>query len=223
MTPAQWLAWMEIVTAEMARVLTPAGVLVLNVMFKRTGAGWFDERLFDVPRLLRRHGLRLLDVYIYGKSNPVPNGPLTYCDFPGWEPVFVVTKAPRVEDVYFEPYREPYRAKSVRANGNLYTSRQRGLALHPGGARQSTLMLLSSSGDQNRPKAAGQSFPLALPLRFIWQYTRPGEVVFDPFCGVGTTCKAAAALGRRWLGMEKLPGEAETARRWLFRVGNDHE
>lgn len=38
--------------------------------------------------------------------------------------------------------------------------------------------------------------PLAYLRRLIAAYTNPGEVVFDPFCGTGTTAVAALQLGR---------------------------
>jgi site-specific DNA-methyltransferase (adenine-specific) len=36
----------------------------------------------------------------------------------------------------------------------------------------------------------------------IVSYSRPGDLVFDPFCGAGTTCKMALLNDRRYLGME---------------------
>ena len=35
--------------------------------------------------------------------------------------------------------------------------------------------------------------------------TPPGGVVLDPFAGGGTTCLAARAEGRRWIGIERDP------------------
>lgn len=32
--------------------------------------------------------------------------------------------------------------------------------------------------------------------------SRPGDIVFDPFMGSGTTAQVAQSLGRRWLGCE---------------------
>jgi len=39
-----------------------------------------------------------------------------------------------------------------------------------------------------------------------------GEVVFDPFCGIGSTCEAAKRLGRRYIGIEINERWAEIAR-----------
>ena len=42
-------------------------------------------------------------------------------------------------------------------------------------------------------------FPMELPRRCIQLYTFEGDVVFDPFCGSGSTGVAAAESGRRYL------------------------
>jgi site-specific DNA-methyltransferase (adenine-specific) len=41
-----------------------------------------------------------------------------------------------------------------------------------------------------------------LPRRLILLYTRPGDVVLDPFMGSGSTALAAAARGRHYVGYE---------------------
>lgn len=44
--------------------------------------------------------------------------------------------------------------------------------------------------------------PLALMRRIIEATTKPGDTVFDPFCGCATTIEAAHALGRKWIGID---------------------
>jgi site-specific DNA-methyltransferase (adenine-specific) len=44
--------------------------------------------------------------------------------------------------------------------------------------------------------------PEDLAEDLIVSYSRPGDWVFDPMCGAGTTCKMALLNGRRYLGME---------------------
>ncbi|WP_017584785.1 TRM11 family SAM-dependent methyltransferase [Nocardiopsis ganjiahuensis] len=46
----------------------------------------------------------------------------------------------------------------------------------------------------------------------IAAYTRPGEVVLDPMCGIGTTLVEAAHLGRSGVGIELEPKWASIAR-----------
>ncbi len=45
-------------------------------------------------------------------------------------------------------------------------------------------------------------FPIELPYRCIQLYTFKGDVVLDPFCGVGTTCIAAAKTKRHFVGYD---------------------
>jgi DNA modification methylase len=59
----------------------------------------------------------------------------------------------------------------------------------------------SSSGHGNHVAA----FPIELPSRCIRASTIKGDLVFDPFVGSGTTLVAAAALERRYLGLEIAP------------------
>lgn len=58
---------------------------------------------------------------------------------------------------------------------------------------------------------------------FVRAFSRPGDVVFDPFCGFGTTLLAASLEGRRGLGLEIDPGRATLARERLRRHGVDAE
>jgi modification methylase len=45
-------------------------------------------------------------------------------------------------------------------------------------------------------------FPIELPYRCIQLYTFKGEVVLDPFCGIGSTCIAAMKSGRQFVGYD---------------------
>jgi site-specific DNA-methyltransferase (adenine-specific) len=49
------------------------------------------------------------------------------------------------------------------------------------------------------------SFPAALPHAFIARYSRPGDVVLDPFSGRGTTALQASAEGRIGVGNDLNP------------------
>jgi DNA modification methylase len=49
-------------------------------------------------------------------------------------------------------------------------------------------------------------FPVEFPLGYIEACTDPGDWVYEPFCGSGTTIIAAEKTGRKCLGMELDPG-----------------
>ena len=51
-------------------------------------------------------------------------------------------------------------------------------------------------------KKHGAAFPIVLAKHFIKIYSKPGDTIFDPFAGVGTTLDAANILKRHSLGIE---------------------
>lgn len=61
----------------------------------------------------------------------------------------------------------------------------------------------------------GEPFPAQKPLKVLQHLinlaSRPGDVVYDPFCGVGSTGEAAALLNRDFIGLENDPISYELA------------
>jgi len=57
--------------------------------------------------------------------------------------------------------------------------------------------------------------PLSLMRQLVEDFTLPGELVWDPYAGSGTTGVACLELGRRFLGQEKDADMAELAARRL--------
>ena len=51
----------------------------------------------------------------------------------------------------------------------------------------------------------------------VRDYSRPGDLVVDPFCGSGTTALACAMEGRRCITSEEKPEHYEIARKRLTR------
>ncbi len=60
-------------------------------------------------------------------------------------------------------------------------------------------------------------FPVELPERLIHLYTYRGDLVLDPFVGVGTTAVAALRTGRHYAGYDTDPGYVEVARERIRR------
>lgn len=57
--------------------------------------------------------------------------------------------------------------------------------------------------------------PLKLVKKFIEVSSKPGDLVFDPFVGSGTTAVACQQLGRRFIGFEKEEKYIEVCQRRL--------
>jgi len=54
----------------------------------------------------------------------------------------------------------------------------------------------------DRSESHGATFPIKMPKFFIEQFSKPGDLVFDPFMGTGTTALAAIELHRKYCGTE---------------------
>jgi site-specific DNA-methyltransferase (adenine-specific) len=75
--------------------------------------------------------------------------------------------------------------------------------------------------DKN-PKRTGVDHPCEKPLSvMLWaieRFTRPGEIVLDPFMGSGTTGVACVKLGRNFIGIEKEPKYYDIAARRIHEA-----
>ena len=74
---------------------------------------------------------------------------------------------------------------------------------------------LWAQGVERNDRAHPTQKPIKLMLRLIEDFTDPGDLILDPFCGSGTTGVAALRLGRRFIGVELKPKWAELARERL--------
>ena len=71
-----------------------------------------------------------------------------------------------------------------------------------------------SSPRQKKHLEHGAVFPLKLADRLIRMYSKEGDLVFDPFLGIGTTAVAALRLERRPVGIELAPHFHDMAVEW---------
>ncbi|WP_447983796.1 site-specific DNA-methyltransferase [Nitrospira sp. Nam74] len=97
-----------------------------------------------------------------------------------------------------------------------------------GDRKQTTLWELSNLNpfggagweDQSQRTDHGTQKPIEAMRRPILNHTQPGEWVYDPFLGSGTTLIAAEDRGRRCLAMEIDPGYCDvTIERWQTLTG----
>jgi DNA modification methylase len=87
-------------------------------------------------------------------------------------------------------------------------------------AREWTLLSRNVWNDVSSPRKEhhlkhGAVYPVKLADRIIRLYSREGDLVLDPFVGVGSSCVAAMLAGRKSIGIELNPEFAEIASRWV--------
>ena len=195
------------VTAEILRTLKPHGSFILNYRSKRQGS----ERgtlQYELVFRLREQGFLFCEDFVWGKPSPPPGrfnrflkDAVEYCfqfaKSPAWQffPEHCLT--PARWDAKDRERRKKLPHNYVRVNEPSGQGRKR-VQAGPDMVRPSTLLLLEPEFSPN-PSQHPARFPIQLPTFFIKLLTEPGQVVFDPFAGTGTTAVAAELLQRRWL------------------------
>jgi DNA modification methylase len=102
----------------------------------------------------------------------------------------------------------------------LYAVRK-GATGHWQGARdQATLWPISAGGDEDEATIHGTQKPVECMRRPIVNNSAPGDAVYEPFCGSGSTIIAAETTGRACFAMEIDPRYVDVAiRRWQVFTG----
>ena len=80
--------------------------------------------------------------------------------------------------------------------------------------------LWTFNGESAKRTGHPAPFPVELPRRCIELFSFPGDRVFDPFVGSGTTLVAAQELGRKGTGIEKDPQYCRLAVERLRKMVN---
>lgn len=73
--------------------------------------------------------------------------------------------------------------------------------------------VVGKNTEDQEAKAHPAPFPCQLARDHIASWTNPGDIILDPMCGSGTTCKAAKQLGRRFIGIDISQDYCEIAKK----------
>jgi modification methylase len=159
-------------------------------VLKDDGALWVIgsyHNIFRVGRILQDLGFWILNDVVWRKTNPMPN--FKGARFTNAHETLIWAAKSRGA----RRYTFNYDAMKM-ANDELQM--------------RSDWTLPLATGEERVKDAAGVKVhptqkPEALLHRVILASTRPGDVILDPFFGVGTTGAAARRLGRRFIGIER--------------------
>ena len=212
-TPEKWRA----IIRELFRVTKDGGVVVW-VVGDSTINGSETGTSFRQALYAMECGFRLHDTMIWAKdTTPFPMA--NRCD-QAFEYMFVFSKgAPAV----FHPIKDkPNKHAGSKAHGTVRNPDGSTVALSA--IRNGTGRIIQDFGSrlnywivstEKNSKAYGHPamFPEDLARDHILSWSDPGDVVFDPFLGSGTTGKMAVLEGRRFIGIERDPGYFAIAER----------
>lgn len=138
---------------------------------------------------------------------------------PAYEMILVLRKTDAVK-FFKDAVREPYDSRTIEAylRDKRYKDREARLAhLSKGKFATNILSVPSLKGSSKEKCGHPSQKPIALVQKLIACATEPGDLVFDPFLGSGTTAVAAEEMGRRWLGIELNPDYARITQERLAR------
>lgn len=226
-------------------MLAPDGSYFLNI---KPHAEDGERHLYVADLVIahrRRWGWRFADEFCWPKTNNGVPGGWNNRFKNAWEPVFHFCRQPKIK---FRPKAvghesddcfdcSPNNPRSRSGSGLLGTG-ARGAAAdsgknqeawgrtrsslsndshgrHTGVARPSNAIEAKTESSQGNHSAP---FPRAIPEFFIKAFSDPGDVIYDPFMGSGTTMAAAELLDRAGYGCEISPGYCDVILRRIMNL-----
>ena len=206
----KYVEWFLPISLELKRVLKPTGSFILNIK-ERAVNGERQTYVIELILEMKKQGWLWTEEYIWHKKNCYP-GKWNNRFRDAWERCLQFNKQKK-----FKMYQEAVMvlmgkwatkrlsrlsesdwARDVSKVGSGFgknVSNWLGRNLvYP------TNVLHLATECSNRNHSA--TFPVTLPTWFIKLFTEEGDVVLDPFMGVGTTALACINLKRRYVGIE---------------------
>ena len=208
--PNEYVAWFLPISEQLLRVLKPSGTFILNIK-EKVVAGERHSYVMELILAMRRQGWLWTEEFIWHKRNCFPGRwPNRFRD--AWERLLQFNKQKGFA-MYQDEVRVPMGAWAKTRLRNLSaTDRRRDESKVGSGFGKNvsrwvgrelaypTNVLSMATETSNRKHSA--VFPRELPSWFIRLFTRPGDMVLDPFVGSGTTAAAAFARSRNCVGIE---------------------
>jgi len=236
--PNKYVDWFIPKSKELLRVLKPTGTFILNIKEKAEN-GERHTYVIELILALRKQGWLWTEEFIWYKKNSYPGKwPNRFRD--SWERLLQFNKS-RKFNMYQEEVMKPV---GDWANGRLKnlseTDKRRDNAKNGSGFGKNISNWLNR--DKVYPnnvlhfatvcynKDHSAAFPEELPEWFIKLFTKPGDLVLDPFMGSGTTVLVAQKMNRKSIGIDilkeycdKVLKQIDEMPHTLFKDKTDHE
>ncbi len=199
--------------AESIRCLNENGSFFLNI-----ADSYINRSLACIPQLvaiglMKKYGLLLRNTIIWHKTNGKPGSgknKLTQT----YEYIFHFTKC---EDYYYDHTQIPTLGKSNHPSIPYHKSKPNEISISPIiskgmknlGDYWTEDVVTSAVANHHYAKELGIMHPAPFPevicILPILQTTKPGDIVMDPFMGLGTVLRVASSLGRIGIGVDLQP------------------
>jgi modification methylase len=197
--------WDRFASFEAYDAFTRAWLAACRRVLKDDGALWVIgsyHNIFRVGSTLQDLGFWILNDVIWRKSNPMPN--------------FKGTRFTNAHETLI------WAAKSRGARRYVFNYDAMKMANDELQMRSDWTLPLCTGEERIKDEAGAKAHPTqkpeALLHRVILASTRPGDVILDPFFGVGTTGAVAKRLGRGFIGIERDPRYAALAKARIAKL-----
>ncbi len=209
-SPDKYVEWFLPKTKDLLRVLKPTGTFILNIKEKAVN-GERHTYVIEIILNMRKQGWLWTEEFVWHKRNCYPGKwPNRFRD--AWERCLQFNKDKRF-NMYQEAVMVPMgdwaqtRLKSLSETDKIRDESKSnsgfGKNVSKWVGRENaypTNVLYLATECYNRNHSA--TFPFSLPEWFIKLFTKVGDVVLDPFVGVGTTAIVANNMHRRYVGID---------------------
>ena len=209
----KYLAWQTEIIDQCVRVLSPRGSICWQTgNFVHDGAIVpLDIALFPA---FAKHGLRLRNRIVWHFEHGL------HCSrrLSGrYETILWFTKT---DDYVFE--LDPIRVPQKYPGKKYFKGPKAGqFSGNPLGKNPGDVWIFPNVKNNHVEKTEHPcQFPVELVERLLLSLTQPGDLVFDPFSGVGTSVAAAVRNGRRGCGVEKEADYVKIARERIVQAMN---
>jgi len=218
--PDDYVDWFLPVAAELQRVLRSQGSFLLNIK-ERVVQGERHTYVLELILAMRQQGWLWTEEFCWHKKNCYPGKwPNRFRD--SWERCLQFNRQRRFA-MYQEAVMVPMgdwaktRLKSLsdtdrlRDESRVQSGFGKNVSNWEGREKAYPTNVLHMATECNNVGHSA-AFPISLPAWFIQLFTRPGDVVLDPFIGSGSTAVAAKGLGRHYIGIDKVLEYCEISR-----------
>ncbi len=209
-SPDDYVKWFLPITGQLLRVLKPTGTYILNIKEKVVN-GERHTYVLDLILEMRKQGWLWTEEFIWHKKNCYPGKwPNRFRD--SWERLLQFNKQKEF-NMYQEAVMVPMggwakaRLKNLsetdktRDNSKVGSGFGKNVSKWIGRemAYPTNVVIMATETSNKKHSAV---FPKELPAWFIKLFTKPGDLVLDPFLGSGTTSVASFELDRNSIGVE---------------------